>query len=50
MKEREQWVAGIYFDGKRHTLGYFKTEVDAAARYNTEAILRFGEFALLNNL
>lgn len=48
MKQRNKWVAGIYYDNKRRTLGYFDEECAAARRYNEEATRVFGEFARLN--
>lgn len=46
--QRAKWVARIHWDDKGYTLGYFDDEIAAAQRYNREARLRFGEFALLN--
>lgn len=37
-------------EGKRQSLGYFKTPEDAAKAYNQAALKHFGERALLNNI
>lgn len=50
LTQRAKWVARLHWDGKGHTLGYFNDETKAAARYNEEAVRRFGEFSLLNAL
>ena len=42
------WQAQIKINGKLKYLGYFKTEEEAAKRYNEEAIKVHGEFAYLN--
>ena len=44
------FMAQIEYDGRNHNLGSFKTAIEAAARYNTEAIRVFGEFAILNQI
>ncbi len=44
------WRAEIQANKKRHNLGSFKTEVEAALAYNAAAIIHHGEFALLNQI
>lgn len=44
------FMAQIDYGGKNHNLGSFATAVEAAARYNAEAIRIFGEFAILNQI
>ncbi|WP_412102526.1 HNH endonuclease [Paenibacillus alvei] len=43
-----KWRARISYEGKRHCLGYFYTETEAAKAYNEAAIRLHGEFASLN--
>jgi hypothetical protein len=50
IKEYSYWLASIQINGKSKSLGYFKTEVEAALRYNEEAIKVHGEFAYLNQV
>jgi len=47
-KSHCKWRARIMADGKRHHLGYFDDEIDAARAYNKAAKKGFGEFAKLN--
>jgi hypothetical protein len=44
------WRSGIYLNGKRIDLGYFKNEIDAARAYDQKALELFGEFARPNNV
>ena len=44
------WTALITSDFKRHYLGTFKTEEEAALAYNKKAVELHGEFANLNKL
>lgn len=46
--DRRQWRARITASGRRHQLGYFKTEVAAALAYDVAARTMFGEFARTN--
>lgn len=45
-----RWVAQIWKDKKKHYLGLFKTEKDAAIAYNKEAEKLHGEFAYINKI
>lgn len=50
-KRIKRWQARIRDDNsKTVSLGYFETEIEAAAAYNRGAILYHGEFACLNDL
>lgn len=45
---KKRWAAAIWHEKKRHRLGTYRVESDAAAAYN-KAVLRFrGTFAVLN--
>jgi hypothetical protein len=44
-KYHNRWLAKIKAYGKRHYLGVFKDELEAAAMYAAYAIFLFGEFA-----
>lgn len=46
--EETIWAAYITINQKRHYLGNYKNEEDAALAYNRKAIELFGEFACLN--
>lgn len=45
---KQGWVARIGAYGKRHWLGAFKTEGEAAAAYDSAAVQLHGEFARTN--
>jgi len=47
-KNRNSWTVMINYDGKNHYIKSFKCEIQAALRYNKEAVKRHGEFAYLN--
>lgn len=49
-KRRMTWEASIKVDRKKHYLGAFGSEKDAAKAYNAAATAHFGEFALLNTV
>lgn len=44
------WVARIWINGRKKTIGYFRTAEDAARAYNENALEHYGEFARLNEL
>lgn len=47
-KARGQWQAYVTVMGKRHRLGRFATEIEAAMAYDAKAIELHGEFARTN--
>ncbi len=47
-KRDKRWQSQIKVDGVIHFLGNFDTKIQAAERYNEEAIKRFGQYAHLN--
>lgn len=49
-KHNDKWVARITKKYKLIYLGIYKTQKEAAKRYNEEAIKLFGEFARLNKI
>lgn len=49
-RNRKRWRAYIHVDGKQISLDRFDTELEAAVRYNVEALRLHGEFASLNVL
>lgn len=49
-KERNKWVCMITCKYKDYPLGRFKTEQEAAKKYNEKAKELFGEFAYLNEV
>lgn len=44
------WMAMIKISGKSKTIGYFKTEIEAALAYNEYAKKYFKQFAFLNKI
>jgi hypothetical protein len=44
------WHVRITHNRVAHSVGYFKSEIDAAVAYNSAALSVFGEFALLNDV
>lgn len=48
-RSQDAWQAEIMIGGKRHYLGRFKSEIDAARAYDAAAAKLFGEFALPNS-
>jgi hypothetical protein len=48
VKNYKRWWAYINKDGRRHNLGYYDDEVEAAKAYNKAALELFGPFARLN--
>lgn len=49
-KHTKKWRSYIEVGGKKHSLGYFHEEVEAAKAYNNRAAELFGEFAFLNTI
>ena len=49
-KNRGKWLASITLNRKRHNLGRFTTEREAATAYNSAATRLFAKFAKLNAL
>jgi hypothetical protein len=49
-KSDAKWVAEIKVNGKKHYLGCFADEQDAAIAYNRAAVAHFGDFAHINQL
>jgi hypothetical protein len=47
-KRSRLWRANIRVNGKQSSLGYFRSEEDAAAAYDTAALKDFGEYACTN--
>lgn len=47
-KGKGLWMASIRINGKKTTLGYFKSKEAAARAYDAAATRHFGEFAKLN--
>jgi hypothetical protein len=49
-KYERKWMATIRTDGSQRTIGYFRSEEDAARAYDAEAVKERGEYALPNFL
>jgi len=49
-KQKLKWEASIGKDYKKHHLGLFTDETDAAIAYNKAALEMFGEYAVLNDV
>jgi hypothetical protein len=49
-RSRNLWRANLLCEGKKYYLGGFKTEEEAAYRYNEKAKELFGDIAYLNNV
>ncbi|MFW9874253.1 MAG: AP2 domain-containing protein [Candidatus Thorarchaeota archaeon] len=47
-KQTKKWVARIMYNYKNISIGYFKSEIEAAKAYDEKAKKLFGEFAYLN--
>lgn len=47
-KTSMKWIAGIVYDGKRHHIGIYKDEIEAAKAYDREAKIRHGGVLVLN--
>ena len=47
-KRRKKWIAEITYKGRKHYLGAFDDEIDAAKAYDRKAVELFGQFARLN--
>src|SRR5512143_1589813 len=45
-----KWRARIKFNGSQQSLGRFSSETEAAAAYNTAAVVLHGKFAVLNEV
>lgn len=48
--DRHKWRSCITIDRKRHYIGLYDTEEEAAIAYNNAAIILFGEYANLNDI
>lgn len=49
-KRQKLWSASIGVDGRKKTIGWYKTEKKAAKSYNSWAKFVFGDFAFLNKI
>lgn len=48
-KQGKKWRAQIQINGKRLSLGLYKTEIEASCAYNVAAKILFGKFVKRNN-
>ena len=49
-KRTGQWIAQLYWRGRRYFLGAYQDEREAAEVYNKHALQIIGPFAVLNDL
>lgn len=49
-KDKGSWTAEIAKEGRRYRLGSYATEIEAARRYDIEALKMFNEFAQTNGI
>jgi hypothetical protein len=49
-KRTGQWIAQLYWRGRRYFLGAYQDEREAAAVYNKHALQIIGPFAVVNDL
>lgn len=47
---KDSWNVQIRFNGKNHSIGSYKSEEEAARKYNEYALIHQGEFAVLNDV
>jgi hypothetical protein len=47
---KKPYAVTLTFQGKRHFLGHYETELEAARVYNEKAPIIIGDFAILNDL
>lgn len=44
----KRWQAYLRIDGKKKSLGYFHTDIEAAIAYNNASRVHYGEFSVMN--
>ena len=49
-KRTGQWIAQLYWRGRRYFLGAYEDELEAAEAYNKHALQIIGPFAVVNDL
>jgi hypothetical protein len=49
-KSRGKYQSYIQVSGRKKTIGYFTTAIEAANAYDSTALALFGEFALTNKM